>query len=275
MAGRRALLIGLGLAPLVAAGPAQAACSRPLRVGVSLLGWGAYEDGGRLRGIVPDLIALLARRSGCQLDLNLRPRARVMLDFQNGQLDLVTSAMRTADRDAAGDFVPYSFSGFDLVIREELAAPVDSVAALEADTRLRLGLVRGIQLTPGLMAAAERLIAAGRVEWASDYRNLAARLQAGRFQVGLMPTVIHGKLRQDGELPSWLRTVELRDSPPTPIGLYLHRQLPDGERQRIAGALQALIREREIERLYARYLGEGPTRKLFDAGRSAAGALPI
>lgn len=270
---RRPLLLLVGLA--AAAPPAQAACGRPLRVGVSLLGWGAYEDGGRLRGIVPDLVARLAQRSRCQLELSLRPRARVMLDFQNGQLDLVTSAMRTADRDAAGDYLPYAFSGFDLVIRGELAARIGSVQALEMESSLRLGLVRGIQLTPTLMAATERLIAAGRVEWASDYRNLAARLQAGRFQAGVMPTVIHGKLRQDGALPDWLHITELSDSPPQPIGLYLQRQLPEAQRRQLADALRAMIREREIERIYARYIGEARTRHLFEAGRAAAGSLPI
>jgi polar amino acid transport system substrate-binding protein len=266
----------LGLAGgLLLGGTAGAACARPLRVGVSLLGWGAYEEGGRLRGIVPDLVAGIAQRSRCQLELNLRPRARVMLDFQNGSLDLVTSAMRTADRDSAGDFLPYAFSGFDLVIREELAARIGSVAALEAEGSLRLGLVRGIQLTPTLMAATERLIAAGRVEWASDYRNLAARLQAGRFQAGVMPTVIHGKLRQDGALPDWLRVTELSDSPPQPIGLYLQRRLPEAQRRRLTEVLRAMVREREIERIYARYIGEARTRHLFEAGRAAAGSLPI
>lgn len=264
------LLAGLTLVPA-----ARAECGAPLRVGVSLLGWGVYEEGGRLRGIVPDLIASLARRSGCQLELQLRPRARVMLDFQNGQLDLVTSAFRTADRDAVGDYQPYAFSGFDLVIREELAARIGSVAALEMESSLRLGLVRGIQLPPALAAATERLIAAGRVEWASDYRNLAARLQAGRFQAGVMPTVIHGKLRQDGALPEWLRTNELSDSPPQPIGLYLQRRLSEARRQRLIDALRAMVREREIERIYTRYIGEARTRHLFEAGRAAAGSLPI
>ncbi len=268
---RRRQLCGLlpGLAP--GAGAVQAACTRPLRVGVSPLGWGAYEEGGQLKGIVPDLVARLAERSGCRLELSLRPRARVMLDFQNGQLDLVTSAMRTADRDAAGDYLPYAFSGFDLVIREELAERITSIATLESASKLRLGLVRGIQLTPALNAATERLVAAGRIEWASDYQNLAARLQAGRFQAGIVPTVIHGKLRRDGLLAAWLRVIELSDNPPQPIGLYLQRGLPDEVRARLIASMRLLLRDREVERIYARYLGEAATRRLFEAGRAAAG----
>lgn len=269
---RRQLLLQAGLA--VVAAHAQGACPRPLRVGVSLLGWGTYEEGGQLRGIVPDLMARIATRSECQLTLSLRPRARVMLDFQNGELDIVTSALRTADRDAAGDYLPYAFSGFDLVIRDELAEQVSSIAALEADSKIRLGLVRGIQLTPALTAATERLVAAGRIEWASDYLNLAARLQAGRFQAGIVPTVIHGKLRRDGLLPNWLRVSELGDNPPQPIGIYLQRRLPEAVRARLIATLRMLVQQREIERIYASYLGEAATRRLFESGRAATG-LPI
>ncbi|MFN4117157.1 MAG: hypothetical protein ACK4F7_11740, partial [Inhella sp.] len=128
------LLCGLAPGP----GVAQIARTRPLRVGLSPLGWGVFQEGGLLKGIVPDLLARLGERSACQFELSLRPRARVMLDFQIGQLDVVTSAMRTADRDAAGDYQAYAFSGFDLVVREELAARIDSIAALEAEGKLRL-----------------------------------------------------------------------------------------------------------------------------------------
>ncbi len=269
---RRPLLLALaGSATALPPHASRAACTRPLQVGVSLLGWGAYEEGGQLRGIVPDLVAQLGARSDCRLELQLRPRARVMLDFQNRQLDLVTSAQRTPERDAAGDFLPYAFSGFDLVARPELREPLDSVAALGAQRRLRLGMVRGIQLSPALTAATERLLAEGRVEWATDFQNLAARLQAGRFQVAIFPTVIHGKLIRDGVLPPQFRVIELGDNPPTPIGLYLHRErLAAALRQRLQQSLLRLVRDGEIERIYARYIGEPATQRLFEAGRAAA-----
>jgi polar amino acid transport system substrate-binding protein len=255
---------------------AAGSCGRPLLVGVSPLGWGVFEANGKLQGIVPDLVERLSQRSGCRLELSLRPRARVMLDFQNAEIDLVTSALRTADRDAVGDYLPYAFSGFDLLAHPSVPTQIASVAALETDGNQRLGLVRGIQLTPRLMAAVERLVSQGRVEWASDFHNLAARLTAERFGSGIFPTVIHGKLKQDGLLPASFRSIELPDSPPQPIGLYLQRKrMNETQRKQVLDALRELVRDGELPRIYARYLGEAATQRLFSAGRAANGPLPI
>lgn len=269
---RRSLLLAAG-APAWAAADS---CGRPLQVGVSLLGWGLFEANGKLQGIVPDLVERLAQRSGCRLQLSLRPRARVMLDFQNAELDIVTSALRTADRDAVGDYLPYAFSGFDLIAHPSVPTQIDNVAALEADSSHRLGLVRGIQLSPRLMQAVERLASQGRIEWASDFNNLAARLTAERFGLGVFPTVIHGKLQHDGVLPAGFRRIELPDSPPHPIGLYLQRRrMNDAQRRRVLAAMRQLVRDGEVTSIYVRYLGDTATRRLFEAGRTAAGPLPI
>jgi polar amino acid transport system substrate-binding protein len=237
---------------------------------VSALGWGAFQQDGVWRGIVPDLLQLLERRSGCTLQLLERPRARVMLDFQNGELDIVTSAQRTGDRDAVGDYLSYAYSGFDLVLHPK-EAPVNSVAALLARPALRVGLVRGIQLSPRLMRAIDSLLERQRIEWARDFANLSARLQAERFGAAIFPTVIHGKLRHEGTLSAQFRVQPLRDDPPQPIGLYLQRNtLSPNQRQRLTEALQELLREDRIESIYARYLGAEATRRLFAAGRAAA-----
>lgn len=265
------------LLPWLAAWPAGAAavCERPLQAGVSALGWAVYEDEGRLRGFAIDLLRRLAETSGCRIEPSLRPRARVMLDFQNAQLDIVTSSLRNADRDLGGDYEPYAYTGYEIVAHPDVAPRVDSLASVEQDPRLTLGLVRGAQLPGAVGPILERMVAAGRVEWAVDFSNLALRMQRDRIPVGVFPTAIHLKLSHDGELPARFLARPLPESPPQLIGMYFSRRLPAASRERLRSHLRTLVRSGEVQRIYARYLGEATTRRMFEAGRAAAGGLAV
>ncbi len=173
---RGALTLMLAAPPVLASGPL---CEQPLVVGVSPLGWSLYEADGQLRGVVPDLIDRLSREAKCPMTLSLRPRARVMLDFQIGELDIVTSAQRSPERDVAGDYVPYAFTGYELVVNPALNPLPRSLADMESrQAPLTLGFVRGVQLTPAVHQSLERLAAINRIEWAKDFENLSARMAA-------------------------------------------------------------------------------------------------
>ena len=270
---RRPLLLMLAAgAPALAAG----GCERPLQVGISLLGWAAYEEQGRLKGIAPDLIAMLGTAVGCEMQLSLRPRARVMLDFQTGELDIVSSSLRSPDRDLAGDYEPYAYSGYDIVVLNQFARRVERLASLVELPRLKLGLVRGVQMPDAANAVIEGLAAQDRIEWAPDFQNLATRLEAGRFHVAVFPTAIQLKLRHDGQLSARFLALPLPESPPLPVGMYFSRKrLDEAQRRKLGLALRQLVRSGEVQRLYARYLGEAATRRMFEAGRAAAGGLQV
>jgi polar amino acid transport system substrate-binding protein len=255
-----ALLMALLLA--LATASAQAACSREFSVGISELGYGAYQQGGQWLGIVPQLIAELSRRSGCQLKLATRPRARVVQEFEQGQLDMMTSALQLAERDRVGHFMPYAFTEIDLIIA------TDAVPRALEDWRqqpdLKLGLVRGIRLPQRLNALVEGMLASRQAELSPDYDNLAAKMAAGRLQAALIPSVIHIKLRRDGHLPAQSVVVDLAEATTDAIGLYLSRSTATAaDQQLLRQHLDAMRREGWIQQLYARYVGEAEARRLF------------
>jgi polar amino acid transport system substrate-binding protein len=270
MLSRRPLLLSL------AALPTWAAAERPLVVGVSLLGWAFYEDKGRLRGFGVDLIERLAAEAGVPLTPSLRPRARVMLDFQAGDIDVVTSSLRNPDRDLSGDYEPYAYTGYEIVAHADIAPRIQGLSSMEAIPKLSLGMVRGAQL-PGVVGPLiERLAAQNRIEWAVDFNNLAARMKAGRVLIAVFPTAIHLKLSHDGELPGRFQVLPLPESPPQLLGMYFHRQrIADADRQRLMAALRRLVQSGEVQRIYARYLGSEATQRMFNAGRAAAGGLRV
>lgn len=267
---RRAGLVLLVSAPALAQTPL---CEQALVVGVSPLGWSLYEAEGQFRGIVPDLIERLSREAGCPMTLSLRPRARVMLDFQIGELDLVTSAQRTPERDVAGDYVPYAYTGYELVVNPAVESAPRSLAEIESRAQpLVLGFVRGVQLTPAVTQSLERLAAANRVEWAKDFENLSVRMAAGRIHAAVFPTAIHMKLQHDGLLPKHFLVLPMPESPPSPIGLYLsNKRLSGQQRRALAEALRRLVTQGEVRRIYARHLGTEVTERMFSAGRKASG----
>ncbi|WP_374436812.1 substrate-binding periplasmic protein [Inhella sp.] len=256
-------LLALCLGP-----PAWAQCSRPLKVGVSALGWSVFEEKGQLRGMVPDLMRELEARSGCTLSLQFRPRARVQLEFMSGQLDLMPASVASAEREAAGHYVPYAATAHDLLLRAEAPKGIDSMAKLLAAESVTVGLVRGVALGPRLAPGIARLSELGRVEMASDYENLAERMKAGRFQAAFFPSAIHAKQRHDGLLPPQVRVVMLAESRPEAVGLYIQRQsVPEADRRRLETALRQMVQDGAVEAIYRKYLSAEEVRRLFRSAR--------
>lgn len=252
----------IGLLLALAAAGAQASCSRELSVGISDLGYSAFLRDGQIQGVVPDLLDELARRSGCKLTLRYAPRARVLLDFEHGSIDVLTSAMRAADRDRVGHFLPYAFTELDLIVASERGPR--SLEAFVGRPDLKLGIVRGVRVGEVLEERIAPLLASRQAEYSPDFNNLAAKLTAGRIQAAIIPNMIHAKLKRDGALPAHSIVVDLPEAGTEPIGLYLNRTtVTEDDVQLLQAQITLLRREGWIQQLYARYVGEAEARRLF------------
>ena len=253
---------GVALLLALAAAGAQASYARELSVGISDLGYSAYLQDGQWHGIVPELMAELAQRTGCQLKLSQRPRARVLLEFEQGQLDVITSSMQAPERDRVGHFLPYAYTELDLIVVGD--ATPHSIAELRRHRDIKLGVVRGVRLGEALSAAVDDMLASRQAEYSPDFDNLVAKLGAGRIQAAVIPNAIHAKMRRDGRLPAQAVTVDLPEAPAEVIGLYLNRKnLPAEDVRLLQRHLDALRREGWVQATYARYLGEAEVRRLF------------
>lgn len=256
------LLLTFGLC-----GPAAAQCAKPVPVALSDLGFGAYEDRGQIVGLLPDLLRELERRSGCTMAIEMRPRARAVVEFLRGELGLLVAALKTPDRDLVGQFIPYGYTEMDLVLREDVPASIDSFAAFERQPELHLGVVRGITLGPSLNARLDQLVAAKRAEYSPDFHNIGSKLRVGRIQAAIVPFNIHAKMTADGELAAGVRIIDLPEAPTEVLGIYLHRTLIGAaDRAVLQRHLQDMVREGWVQRLYARYFGETRIRSVFARG---------
>lgn len=261
----------LGLLAGLACGAAwaQAHCGRPLLVAVSDLGLGAYQEQGQWRGIIPDLVQELQTRSGCALKLVALPRARALLDFDRGEVDILTSVMRTPERDRVGAFLPYGYTKHDLLVLPEHAAGIDSLADVVRRPELTVGVVRGIRTNSRIDAQLEQLLVIRRVEYSTDYTGLSAKLTARRIQAALVPNALHVKLRRDGLVPPDVALVDVPEARPQRLGLYVNRSTVTAPMiVQLERPLAAMVSSGWVRQTYVRHLGEAETRRMYQAAET-------
>ncbi|RTL46837.1 MAG: transporter substrate-binding domain-containing protein [Burkholderiales bacterium] len=262
----RRTCLGLALAVGSLAASAQQQCGRPLRVAVSDLGLGAYQEQGQWRGIIPELIQELQSRSGCALVLVFMPRARALLEFDRGEIDVITSMLQTPERDRIGSFLPYGFTKHDLLIAPDAADGIASLADVVRRPELTLGVVRGIRTNSRIDAQVEQLLVIRRAEYSADYTSLSAKLTARRVQAAMMPNALHVKLRRDGQIPADTVILDVPEARPQPLGLYVNRStVAPAMTQQMARPLSAMVKDGWVRRTYVRHLGEAETRRMYQA----------
>jgi len=263
--GRRQWM-ALAVAVLCTSAVAQARCDRPLKVAVSDLGLGSYLDQGQIRGLIPDLVNELQSRTGCPFELVFLPRARALADFDRGGVDIITSIMRTPERDRIGAFLPYGTTKHDLLVVPEAAAGLRGLADIVRRPELTLGVVRGIRTNSRIDAHLEQLLAIHRAEFSPDFANLAAKLAARRVQVALMPNAVHVKLRREGTLPANLVIVDEPEARPQVLGLYVNRQaVPAPVVTLLDNRLAEMVRTGWVRQCYVKHFGEAETRRMESA----------
>jgi polar amino acid transport system substrate-binding protein len=261
--------LALALAPLFSVTLARADCARPLRVAVSDLGLGSYLEQGQIRGLIPDLINELQPRTGCRFDMVFLPRARALVDFDRGAVDIITSMLRTPERDRIGAYLPYGYTKHDLLVVPEVATGLRGLADFVRRPELTLGVVRGIRTNSRIDLHLEQLLAIRRAEYSPDFANLGARLAARRVQAALMPNAVYLKLRRDGLLPADLVVVDESEARPQRLGLYVNRQVvPARTITLLEQRLADMVKTGWVRQCYARHFGEAETRRMDNALRA-------
>ncbi len=108
-------------------------------------------------GIDDEVQQELARRSGCQFEVSLRPRARIWVDLQSSALDMAGSGVQTPARNAFAWFAHYVLEDNHVVLADFIARP-----------ELKMGGVRSFSYSPCYDEHVERLRQAGRIDFVDD-----------------------------------------------------------------------------------------------------------
>ena len=259
-------LIVVALALNLPAQGAEFTCPALTHVGVSDLGYLSYQEHGANRGIAIDLVNEIARRTGCQFSVEWYPRGRMFVQLSNGQLDLAMSALRDPERDRAGSWIPYSYTQFQLLTRQNGRRFASLAEFVEHGTG-RLNLTRGIVYPPAVSALLERLDKLGRLEYVSDYDIVFRKIQAGRADGTLAPAVIHLMHQRRLGMLGQLQSMPVAEWPRSLTGLYVsHRTVSAAMRQRLSSVLYEMVSEGLVQNIYQQYLGAEFARETFAGG---------
>lgn len=203
---RAGLIGGLALLPLMVADVSAtdvSATSCTLRVGseAPYPPFQTVDARGNFGGLEIDMLREIARRIGCDLDIQAMPWARILHDIQDGRLDIAVNAIETPERKAYAWFShPYLYERLRLYIRAEDAGTrfslPDGMAGLRRLSETlepgTIGTINGYSFGP----AFDALVAsdpgfAAHLEPAYDYTANIRKLLAGHLAgfVGLSVTV--------------------------------------------------------------------------------------
>ena len=150
---------------------------RPLRV--ALFEFGVFLDGASMKGIDPDFIALLEKRTGCRFEIVVMPRARHWIEMKEGSIDVVTVAISTPEREQLMHLVPYLRARNVLVLGSEVPVSIKDFKGFLDTPGLKLGVVRGFRHEPALDEFIASLRAAGRLREEVDAGLLFQALASG------------------------------------------------------------------------------------------------
>lgn len=260
----------LRAALLMAALPALAAdftCPALTRVGISDLGYSAFQERGAYRGTSVDVVQELARRTGCKFRIEWYPRERLFVQLANGRLDMAMGSLRNPERDRTGSWIPYTYTQFELLLTRASAGNFRSLEEFVDGSNGRLNVTRGISYPPPVQALMTRLQKQGRLEYVNDYEVVFKKIIAGRTDGTLAPPVIHRLHQQRFHLDGKMVALSMAEWPRKMAGAYLsNATVPAGAQRGYAHAIYDMVADGTVQRIYERYLGAELARQMFAGG---------
>lgn len=218
---------------------------------------------GQRVGIDPEVLAEVARRTGCVFHTHVDSRAHIWKALADGHLDMTVSGIATAERLVHSHFIDYINSRNYLIVRKALAPRLDSLQAFTADPMLRLGVVRAFRHGSRLDAWISQLSAAGRVIEFSDAEVLARVFAAGRVDAFLShPTTWRPLLERNGLLDK-VSMLDLAPEDRATGSLVLSRKrVSELDVSLMRSAIAAMRKDGSLEAIMARHVGASVAREV-------------
>ena len=240
---RAVLPYGLAmLSCLSLSGWAATPCSRPLLFAANDTGQMiVVEDGKRIGGMVPDLLAHPEIAEACPVKFDEFPRMRAMRMFVEGHADLAWGA-QTEERDQVGDFVSL-FSTYPSLITTDPRLKNSSVEALLNDRKIVFNIVRGYAYGKEYDKLIAALRAQGRIEEVGYVELIARKLVGGHGSATILTTttfVMAASKQHIGEQLVARPMVQLNK---VKLGIYLSRlTMTDADRTRLKALIGARLK---------------------------------
>lgn len=236
---------------------AAAGCSRAIAVPVAASGSGVVVEGNQIKGIFPDLLREMSRKTGCKFVFNVVPRARLVALYRIGQADILLPATRTPERDKLGTFVPMVYNRPMLISIAGNRAPIASGQELLARRELRVAVVRGFDYGEEYTALVNELGKQGRLFSEVDTTAVARLLHAGAVHLTILgPTLIAGAIRGEPRVQGMAEKLRVEAIPELPwkySGAYISHAVGKEDQRTLHDALEKMAKSNQVMDAYLRY----------------------
>ncbi len=230
--------------------PAQ--CQR-VRIPLAPGGLLVREERGEARGVLVGLMAALQQRLRCPVESPLLPPGRLVRAFYDTlEADVLIPGAAQPYEGHTPHFVPLFQVQAHEVRRADGSAPRPSAQAGSGPAGQGV-LARHVTYGPDFDALVQRLEAQGRVTWVRDVGTALRMVAAQRVDFTLLsPTVTHSYVGA-----SAYRRYRFRPLPglrPLQTGAAVSRRsLPESVQLEVVAALRSLVRDGEVQRVFARH----------------------
>jgi polar amino acid transport system substrate-binding protein len=209
-------------------------------------------------GVYPDILDSLSKEGGCKFVIKAVPRARLERMFASGEADILVPAVQNPERDAAGIFVPTSYSRATLISLQSNRKTITTAKALLERKELKVAIVRGFGYGLAYDELVRQLEQQGRLLYEVDPRGVAKLLKLDIAQVTIMaPTILAGAIQDDIYL--WELTQKLRYEPIDELtwganGLYVSKTtLSEADQNTLRALLEKVVRSGAVWQGFKKY----------------------
>jgi polar amino acid transport system substrate-binding protein len=232
----------------------KATCSRPILIAASPIGRAMMiAPDGNISGTIRDVFDLVAKDTRCVFSYVSVPRARAFLLLKQGEVDIVSSATRSPERDAVARFVQVDSVSPMLISLNRKKLEIGTVEQL-VDSAATLLTIRGYDFGPTYRALLQHPKMQARVAETLAPDNAVAMLLAGRADALLMPplVIVDAWERLGGDDGITVREIEGMAT--LPYGHYLsNSRMSAADLELVELAIRSVVDRGETRRLLLRY----------------------
>ena len=240
-----ALCCGLSAGNASAAGPD---CTRPFTL--ALHDHGLLYSADTDSGIDKDFAEEFIRRSGCNVVVNLMPRARIWQLIESGALDFSLSGISTPERDQFAAFAWYISNKYYLLVRKDAGAR--DLADFKRDAHLQLGVIRSFRYSETANRLVDTLQSAGRVSQSAGLAPLYQVLAANRIQAMIIEPFDYPAL-DEKNIRAMTDIIEF-DDPAVPHGLIMSKKaLSAAEQEKWRALVREMRADGTVRRIFEKY----------------------
>lgn len=178
------------------AGPVNCG-TKPISLAFFDYGLFHYNENGQSKGISPDVVDELRKRTSCEITSFVLPRARTWRDLDTGHLDMTVDGIVNEKRKDFGWFIPYNKIKNYALVKTKSETKVHSAKDFRDQSKLVFGVVRSFNHGLEHERWLKQMRLENRVEESVNIGILFNKFKLGRVDAIFAPPVVYRKFLKE------------------------------------------------------------------------------